>query len=87
MNTQKRIALARKHYLDNETNKASAALCLSDAVALYDAGDYDAADRRAVKSLAYSVGIFHADYKAAAKFLQDAEDKQMEIERSRGVDC
>ena len=67
MNTQKRIILARKHYLDNDANKESAALCLSDAVALYDAGDYEAADRRAIKSLAYSVGIFHADYKAAAR--------------------
>ena len=67
MNTQKRIALARKHYLDNEANKASAAICLSDAVALYDAGDYEAADVRAIKSLKYSVGIFHPDYKRAAE--------------------
>lgn len=66
------IRLARKHLdqfssvlgSDEESRdaEASARLCLADAVKLYDAGDYEAAQRRALKSLAYSVGVFHPDY-------------------------
>ena len=41
---------------------SSAKLCLLDAVALMGSYDYEGAKRRALKSLAYSVGIFHADY-------------------------
>jgi len=40
----------------------SATLALSDAETLHAAGDYRAAANRAMKSLAYSVGVFHPDY-------------------------
>lgn len=56
------LAPARKHIAND-----SARLCLADAVALYDEGAYDFAKCRALESLKYSVGVFHADYKSAAK--------------------
>lgn len=40
----------------------SARLCLADAIKALDAGDYETAQRRALKSLAYTVGIMHPDY-------------------------
>lgn len=43
--------------------ESSARLCLADAIVCYDDGDYDSAYRLAVKSLKYSVGIFHPEYK------------------------
>lgn len=38
---------------------------MEDAVTLAGNGDLDAAKVRAIKSLAYSVGVFHQDYKRA----------------------
>lgn len=54
------IRLATEH-----CNSDSARLCLADAIALVNKNDYENATQRAVKSLAYSVGIFHPDYKRA----------------------
>jgi len=65
MNADKVIILARKHVGNGAAMESSARLCLSDAVALYDAGKLDDAKVRALKSLAYSVGINHADYRRA----------------------
>lgn len=65
MNTDKVIILARKHL--GGTMESSARLCLSDAIELVNAGDLAGAKVRALKSLAYSVGILHADYIKAAK--------------------
>jgi hypothetical protein len=65
MTTEQVLILARKH-LGQGTMESSARLCLADAVTQRDAGDLDAARRWAIKSLAYSVGIFHADYQRAA---------------------
>lgn len=63
MNVNEIIILARKHVgLDS-----SARFALSDAIHCYDKGLLDAAKDRALKSLAYSVGTFHPDYKAAIK--------------------
>lgn len=60
------IALARKHVREGAM-ASSAQLCLSDAVRLHlDDGNEEAARARALKSLAYSVGMFHDDYKFAA---------------------
>lgn len=68
MNIDQILILARKHVGNGAAMESSARLCLADAIALKDSGDYDNAARRAIKSLGYSVGIFHADYqKAAAK--------------------
>jgi hypothetical protein len=43
----------------------SAKLCLEDAAYLNSIGDTTAAKHRALKSLAYSVGIAHPVYRAA----------------------
>lgn len=60
------ICLARKHVTDDDiAMRSSAVLCLSDAVLERCYEHYPEARRRAVKSLAYSVGMFHEDYKAA----------------------
>jgi hypothetical protein len=45
--------------------QSSAELCAADALECFNAGDYGHAHERAVKSLAYSVGIFSPVYKAA----------------------
>lgn len=61
MNTKQIITLARKHCAEAHM-ETSARLCLSDAISLYDKGDYTSAKNRALKSLQYSVGVFHSDY-------------------------
>lgn len=61
MNHVDAIELARKHMGKN----SSARLCLMDALKLSDKRKFEDAKRRAVDSLAHSVGIFHHDYKAA----------------------
>lgn len=62
------IRLARKHLGSDGSSPevSSARLALADAVKLYDEGDFVAARQRALRSLAYSVGVFHADYNRAA---------------------
>jgi hypothetical protein len=67
MNTENVIILARKHVGNGAAMDSSARLCLADAVSLFDRGEIDHAKARAVKSLGYSVGVLHADYKRAAK--------------------
>jgi len=64
MQTDKLLALARKHVYRGEMS-SSAMLCLSDAITLRDAGKLGAAHKRALDSLRYSCGVFHADYKRA----------------------
>lgn len=63
--TEKAIRLARKNI--GGDMESSARLCLETAQQQYDYGQMDAALMWARKSLAYSVGIFHADYKKAAQ--------------------
>lgn len=65
MTAQQTIIIARKH-LGGEM-ESSARFCLADAVTLYDAGNDEAAKARALKSLAYSLGVFHPEYKRAAR--------------------
>lgn len=66
MTTDQIIIAARKH-CGAGTMESSARLCLADAVSLYELGDFKHAGQRALKSLAYSVGVFHADYASALK--------------------
>lgn len=61
------LRLARKHVDNGAVMASSARLCMAEAVASFNDGHYDVAAARAVKSLAYSVGIFHPDYKKAAR--------------------
>lgn len=49
----------------------SAALCLEDARDEYEDGRFRSARRMALKSLAFSVGVFHPDYVRA--------DRQCEV--------
>jgi hypothetical protein len=59
------IAAAKEHVNDPRSMQTSAALCLNDSERLYAAGAYPQAQKRAVDSLSYSVGIFHDHYKRA----------------------
>lgn len=61
--TKSIINLARK----NMGNNGSARLCLKDAIDLEAEGNLAAAKKRALDSLKHSVGVFHPDYKKAAK--------------------
>lgn len=63
MNANQAIILARKHVGNGAVMESSARLCLADAIAQYDKGEEEYAINHAKKSLAYSVGIFHQDYK------------------------
>lgn len=65
MNSYEVIQLARKHVNNGSPMQSSAELCLKDAEALQYEGKCAAARNRAVKSLQYSVGIFHEDYRSA----------------------
>jgi hypothetical protein len=68
MNAHQIIILARKHVMQGGAPmQFSAELCLSDAIAQHNKGALDRAKERAVKSLAYAVGIGHPDYKRAAR--------------------
>ena len=68
MNTDKALALARKHL--GGDMESSARLCLADAVSLNDKGEYHYAKKRALASLGYSVGIFHKDYQRLLKSIE-----------------
>jgi hypothetical protein len=61
------LALCRKNLGNGAAMESSARLCLADAVSLKDKGDFEYARQRAIKCLAYSVGVFHADYQKAAR--------------------
>ena len=65
MDTKTTIEKAREHIGKGHMIE-SAILCFSDALDLYAGGNYDQAKVRAKKSIAYSVGYFHPDYKAAS---------------------
>lgn len=66
MNSQTAITLARKHVGNGAVMESSARLNLEAAVILHDMCENEYAKVRAIKSLAYSVGVFHADYQKAA---------------------
>ena len=55
------IKLAKTHATKND----SALLCYTDAINLIEQQEPVYASRRALDSLAYSVGIFHPDYRTA----------------------
>ncbi len=65
MTTHQIIIEARKHI--GGQMESSARLCLSDAIQLYDKGAHDSARQRAIKSLAYSVGILSPVYRKAVR--------------------
>jgi hypothetical protein len=59
------VALARQH-VEKAEMLSSAKLCLTDAEMWLARGDYANARVRALKSLAYSIGVLHPDYRKAA---------------------
>lgn len=59
------LTLARKH-LGSGWMESSARAALADAVQSFDAGRFCYAKARALRSLAYSVGMHHEDYKRAS---------------------
>ncbi len=64
MNITQILSIARTH-LGKGSMESSARLCLADAVRMADDGNIAGARTSAAKSIAYSVGIFHADYQSA----------------------
>jgi len=64
------INLASRHIQNDAAMQSSAVLCLKDAVKLANSGDYKSAKIRALKSLRYSVGVFHPDYADALLTVQ-----------------
>ena len=66
MNSYEVIQLAKKYANNGASMQSSAQLCLKDAIDLQQQGKRVAARNRAVKSLQYSVGVFHPDYKVCA---------------------
>lgn len=58
------LILARKH-LGKGDMESSARSCRAEAIRFEEDGDYPSAARRALRSLAYSGGICHEDYKKA----------------------
>lgn len=66
MTTTEILALARKHLGNGAAMDSSARLCMAEAVEAADAGLLETARARALRSLAYSVGIFSPDYQKVA---------------------
>lgn len=60
------IELASSH-IGKGSMVSSAQLCLDDARALVERGNHHYAAKRAIKSLAYSVGGFHVDHAQAER--------------------
>jgi hypothetical protein len=65
MNAAQTIAVARKH-LGKGSMVSSAQLNLQEAIAAFARGELPTAKDRALRSLQYSVGAFHEDYRAVA---------------------
>ena len=67
MKTADQIIKLAQDNINKGSMKSSSQLCLSDAINLMKKGEEEKAKLRALKSLAYSVGIFHQDYIHASK--------------------
>lgn len=61
------IALAEHHARVTVGWKSSAELCINDASSLLLAGRYEDAGTAALRSLKYSIGILHTDYRLASE--------------------
>ena len=72
-NSTTALRLARKH-LGTSPMESSARLAMADAVRLESEGDLYGAIRRAYQSLAYSVGLFHADCKRVGAMVERLDE-------------
>lgn len=59
------IAIADANVTGNVTTVSSAMVCLEDARKLFARGDFAYAHARALRSLAYSVGVLHKAWRTA----------------------
>jgi hypothetical protein len=66
------VDLAKKHVNNKVPMASSALLCYSDALRLLEKGDTRYAEQRALKSLAYSVGILHPDHMKAKAYVDSS---------------
>lgn len=71
MTTTSCILLAAKNLGASALMESSAQHCFDEAMKRHDEGRTESAAHWALRSLSYSVGVFHPDYKRAAK-LRDA---------------
>jgi len=67
MKTANMITLAHKHVGNNAVTELNARWSLLDAVEAQNGKQDGIARRLALRSLAYSVGIFHPDYQSASE--------------------
>lgn len=58
-----------EQHIGHAIQRASAEFALNEAKSRRAGGNPAAADRWALKSLSYSVGVFHRDYQSAAEYL------------------
>ena len=75
------IIFAARCHLGKGDMESSARLCLADSIRFRNNGDILSAGDRALRSLAYSLGIFSPIYQQAADLLDE-----MKFERSIGVE-
>jgi hypothetical protein len=68
------IQTARNHVGNGAAMESSARLCLASAIRHHDAGNWHQADMHAVRSLSYSIGISHPDYRKAWAKIRGTED-------------
>lgn len=66
MTTLELLMLAEMHVRNGAAMQSSALVCYEDAKRAAAVGDYALAKASAVRSLRYSVGVFHADYAKAS---------------------
>ena len=63
------LCILAQKYRETGPMASSAQCCLEDAYYLIRRHDFAAARERAIKSLAYSIGILHPDYQKATATL------------------
>jgi len=66
MEAHKILSLAEQH-IGKGSMISSAEFCLHDAMAEYAAGKLDNAKAWALRSMRYSIGVFHPDYIMASE--------------------
>lgn len=71
------IQTARKYVGNGASMESSARLCLADAIRHHDEGNYQRSYFYALKSLGYSIGIMHSDYRQAWATVHGSEPARL----------